>query len=277
MKGIFMKRLLVPSLFSIIALSACGPGMSDQVQLRVAHLSPDAPDVKVCVKLSSAANFTGVAPLTATALKYGQVTAPVSVAAGSYDIRIVGDTATNCDAKLSNSIGDFNNNALTAGSSVTVAAVGFVTKPNGNDNGFTLKAYADDATKPGSADTKLRIIHTAPAIDSVSVGLLDGTTFTELAGNLTYGNKWTPTGVNAQGYATLPKLVNKTIVVRPTGTQTNAITLGSISTNGADIFTGWAIGGGAKPPQVLLCEESAAAVSGLTKCTAIPVTPTAAN
>ncbi len=272
-----MKRLLIPSLFSAIALSACGPSMSDQVQLRVAHLSPDAPDVKVCVKLSSAASFSGVTPLTTAALKYGQVTAPASVAAGSYDIRIVGEAATNCDTKLSNGIGDFNNNALPGGSSVTVAAIGFVTKPEGNNNGFTLKAFADDATKPGSADTKLRVIHTAPAVGSVSVGLLDTEAFSELAGGLTYGNKWNPTNVNTQGYATIGKLTSKTIVVRPTGTTDNAITLGGISTNGADIFTGWAIGGGDKPLQVLLCEESAAAVNGLTKCTAIPITPSAAN
>jgi Domain of unknown function (DUF4397) len=271
-----MKRLIVPSLFSLIALGACTDPMSGKVQLRVAHLSPDAPDVKVCVKLSSAAIFTG-APLTTSALKYGQVTAPIAVDAGSYDIRIVGAAATDCATKLSDGIGDFNNNALTADSSVTVAAIGFVTKPANNNNGFTLKAFADDATKPGSADTKLRIIHTAPAVGSVGVGLLDDATYTELAGGLTYGNKWAPSGVNAQGYATIAKLANKTIVVRPTGTTTNAITLSGISTNGSDIFTGWAIGGGEKPLQVLLCEESATPVDGLTKCSPLPLAPTSAN
>jgi Domain of unknown function (DUF4397) len=276
-----MKQVIFGGATLVLALAACNMTPAQKVQLRVAHLSPDAPAVDVCLKASSKADFTGVAPTlkglgATTGLAFGQVTKALEVDAGSYDIRIVAPNAADCGTSLAG-LPDFNGNTLTAGSSVTVGAIGFVTKPEGNTNGFTLKAFANDAAKPEATKTKLRIVHTSPDTPAVDAGLLAGDVFTPLATNFAYPNAWNAAGANAQGYATVDKLSSATLAVRATGQTAIALTIPGVTTNGADIFTGWAIGQlagtGEKRLSVLLCEESKtlAASDLLTSCARVPV------
>jgi Domain of unknown function (DUF4397) len=209
----------------------------------------------------------------AAGLSFAQVTKALEVEAGSYDIRIVAPNAADCSTSLA-SLPDFTNNALSAGSSVTVAAIGFVTKPDGNNNGFTLKAFLNDAAKPEATKTKLRIVHASPDTPGVDAGTGSGEGFSVLATNFSYPNAWNPAGVSDKGYATLDKLGNATISVRANGANTDALVLSGLSTNGADIYTGWAIGQlagtGDKRLSVLLCDESGAANGLLTSCTRLP-------
>jgi hypothetical protein len=273
-----MKHVLIGGVALSFVLVACPQPMGGKAQLRVAHLSPDAPAVDVCLKLSSKADFSGVQPALKTqgalaGLAFAQVTKALEVDGGSYDVRIVAPNAADCSTSLAG-LPDFNGNALTAGSSVTVAAIGFVTKPDGNNNGFTLKAFPNDALKPDATKTKLRIVHASPDTPGVDVGTGSGASFSALASNFTYPNTWNPAGVSAQGYATLDKLSNVTLSVRLAGSNSDALVLSGLSTNGADIFTGWAIGQAAgtgdKRLSVLLCQESADPVGALTSCTRLP-------
>jgi hypothetical protein len=273
-----MKHVLFGGAALAIVLTACPQMSGPKVQLRVAHLSPDAPAVDVCLKASTKADFSGVQPTlkgqgAAAGLAFAQVTKALEVEAGSYDIRIVAPNAADCSTSLAG-LPDFNNNALTAGSSVTVAAIGFVTKPAGNNNGFTLKAFLNDATKPEATKTKLRIVHTSPDTPGVDAGTGSGAGFSILATNFSYPNVWNPAGVSDKGYLTLDKLNNTTLSVRLNGANTDALELSGLSTNGSDIYTGWAIGQAAgtgdKRLSVLLCDESGAATGALTSCTRLP-------
>jgi hypothetical protein len=88
------------------------PASPPQTNLRFAQLSPDLPPVDICIAPHGTALFQG--PLLAglggndagggdaapPGLDYAQVSAYFSVAAGSYDVRIVAAGATDCSVAL---------------------------------------------------------------------------------------------------------------------------------------------------------------------------------
>ena len=101
--------------FASLAAGACGAvSMDDSVQgaqVRVAHLSPDAPSVDFCLAPHGTAEFAG--PILATSggptgLAYGSVTKYFAVAANQYDVRLVAPGAASCATALGG-LADFTN------------------------------------------------------------------------------------------------------------------------------------------------------------------------
>lgn len=115
--------------------------------LRVAHLSPDAPNVDVYLD--------GEAVLED--VPYRDVSDYLEVASGSYDVMITaaGDMETVVfDESLEVPSGEF-----------TVAAVGELAEEN---EPFAVEVYEDDISDPGE-DARIRLVHAAPDAPNVDV------------------------------------------------------------------------------------------------------------
>jgi hypothetical protein len=269
-KRSFMKKIVFGAITSALVLSACGPMPTPiaKVKLRVAHLSPDAPAVDVCLKATSATAYTQptLKGIGVTAgLSFAQITKALEVDAGTYDIKIVAPNAADCSTSLAG-LPEYKGNVLNAGTSVTVAAVGLVAGTNAQ--GFTLKAFLNDTVAAATGKTKLRIIHASPDTPAVDVGTGSAANFVALATNTEYQNVW------SLGYAAIDKLTDATLAVRATGAASDALVLTGITTAGADTFTGWAIGQlagtGEKRLSVLLCSESDNPTTALSTCSRLP-------
>jgi hypothetical protein len=218
-----MKKLVFGAVVGALVLSACGPMSTPQkVLLRVAHLSPDAPAVDVCLKASSATAYTQptLKGIGVTAgLSFAQITKALEVDAGTYDIKIVAPNAADCSTSLAG-LPEYKGNVLEVGSSVTVAAVGLVA--GANAQGFTLRAFLNDKVVAATGQTKLRIVHASPDTPNVDVGTGSGATFSALATNTPYQSVW------SLGYTSIAKLSNATLAVRATGANTDALVLSTL-------------------------------------------------
>ncbi len=129
----------------------------NRAQLRVAHLSPDAPNVDVYVD--------GAAVLTNVPFK--AISDYLLLADGTYDVAV---TATGETA----SVLEVNNLQLVKLTATTAAAVNFVA---------SLEALPsiDDLTAPGSGNVKVRVIHTSPDAPAVDVLVNDAVTLEDVA------------------------------------------------------------------------------------------------
>jgi hypothetical protein len=164
-----MRRLF---LLATAALAlACGDdetATASPVQLRVAHLSPDAPAVDVCLAPAGTGRFTG--PVLeqaggATGLSYAQVTRYLDVAAGTYDVRILAATAADCASPV---VPDTTGATLPAGAAITVAATGLAA-PGAGQPGFALVPLVDE-TQVAAGKAKVRFVHASPGTPPVDVG-----------------------------------------------------------------------------------------------------------
>src|SRR4051794_33848387 len=93
--------------FGSVAAGGCGASSEDMsstvARIRVAHLSPDAPAVDICVAQHGTTAFSGpflAAAGMKTGLTYGQVTNYMEIAPAQYDVRIVAPGAKNCATPL---------------------------------------------------------------------------------------------------------------------------------------------------------------------------------
>jgi hypothetical protein len=238
--------------------------------VRVAHLSPDAPAVDVCIAPAGTSAFAGplLASLGATAgLSYPQVTVRVDLPEGAYDVRIAAAPAANCNKGV---VPDTTGVTVTGGLSATVAAIGDLTVA-GSDPTFHLAVFADDTTV-ASGDEALRFIHAAPSIPPVDVGLGSGQSFTPVFSDVAFGHAATAGGaIDESGFYVGAPLASQTLSARANGTKTNAIVLTGVDVPAGSIVSAFAIGAktGAttNPLSVLLCDDTAAASGLLTTCT----------
>lgn len=170
-----MKNLTRATSLAVSALLiACGdddapaPAPASPVRLRVAHLSPDAPAVDVCLAPAGSGSFTG--PVLeqaggASGLEYGQVTRYLEVGPGTYDVRVVGAEATGCGTPL---VPDTTGVALEGGRTLTVAATGLAA-PAAGQPAFALVPFADE-TQVAAGNAKVRFVHASPGTPPVDVG-----------------------------------------------------------------------------------------------------------
>ncbi|WP_223301953.1 DUF4397 domain-containing protein [Haladaptatus sp. R4] len=119
-------------------------------QVRVAHMSPDAPPVDVLVD-----NETAVSNLS-----YGNVTDYTSLPAGEHNVTITaaGDPST---------VVSSNNVTFDAGTNYTVAATGLLS--GSGDNAFESVVYEDNFTAPGQGNASVRLVHEAIGAGPVDV------------------------------------------------------------------------------------------------------------
>lgn len=240
-------------------------GPPERARLRVAHLSPDAPIVDVCIAPAGTSAWTGpvLRALGANGLAYAQVSAYVSVPVATYDIRVIGATATGCAAGI---VPDTKNVTTSAGLAATVAAIGVVDPqgPAAQNPPFRLEVLADDTT-PIANKTKLRFFHASPGTPAVDVGLGIAHAFTRVFANVPFGQ----TG----GFTSTDPFSNA-ITARLADALTDSLVVPGVTAASGSIYSAYAIGGktGAttNPLRVLLCADSAPATGFFTSCTVAP-------
>lgn len=203
-------------LLGVIALSVLAVGCGDddaptqpsapaQAQLRVAHLSPDAPNVDV--RLDGTIVLSNV--------PYGLVSNYLPVAAGSHRITVTPAGATApvvIDATAT----------LAANSAYTVAATGRLAAIQ------PLVLTDDRATS--SSGAKVRFVHTGPDAPAVDVAVTNGPV---LFGNVAFRGTAGPAAVNAGSYD---------LEVRVAGTATVALRVPGVSFAAGRNYTVFAIG-----------------------------------
>ena len=139
--------------------------------VRVAHLSPDAPNVDVSV--AEAEILADVA--------YGSVSGYYALEPGTYAVAV---TAAGEEEAVFEQEVEFGNGAF------TVAAFGEV---SGQNQEFAVTPLEDRVEAPGDDTAAVRVVHASPDAPPVSVGVADGDTLVE---RVAFGE--------ASGYAEVP-------------------------------------------------------------------------
>jgi hypothetical protein len=240
-----------------------------RANVRVAHLSPDAPAVDVCITPTGTA-FSGKPILgslgDASGISYPSVTVYVQLPVAAYDLRVVAAGAADCSTKA---IPDTTNVAVTNGLDATVAALGDFTVA-GSDPAIALKVFVDDPTVAATS-TALRFIHASPGTPAVDVGTGSAAAFSAIFTDVSFGNVGTGGTIDSNGYFVTTPITGATISARAHGASTDAIVVPNVSLPAAQITTAFAIGGKtgdtAHPLAVFVCDDNAATSGLLTTCT----------
>jgi Domain of unknown function (DUF4397) len=181
-----------------VAGQPASAGAPTDVQLRVAHFSPDTPPMDVY-----ATGFDGKEQLVLPKLGYGQVSEYLPLAAGLYafSMRPAGSPATD-EAVLRVSAD------LAANTSYTFAAFGRQAELN-------TDLLTDDLSAPPAGQGRVRLIQAAIDAGAVDVSTAGGPLLAQDADLGTVGNYTTvPAGswqVTAQGESTGPVVENLTV------------------------------------------------------------------
>ena len=193
-----------------LALPAFAQGTDGQAQVRVAHLSSDAPNVDVYVNGEPVPALTNV--------PYGTVSGYLPLPAGTQQVTVyaTGDaSAPVIDTPVE----------LAAGGTYTVAAIGLV-----SDASLTAQVYEDDLAAPAAGNAKVRIVHASPDAGPVDVATADGT---YLVSGLGYPS--------ASPYAQVPAGTYD-VNVLAAGTGTVAISAPGTSVAAGGVYTAVATG-----------------------------------
>ncbi|MFO0580466.1 MAG: DUF4397 domain-containing protein [Polyangia bacterium] len=271
---------------SLCMLTGCGGEASDptppptppaagMARVRVAHLSPDAPAVDVCLSVRGSGTWSG--PVlgglgVAAGLPYGSVTKYLDVKAATYDVRIVAPGSSDCKKSLGGLADITSLPAIPEGASVTLAAQGELA-PTG-PNAFGIKPYIDDTTV-ASGKAKLRFVHASPGTPAVDVGLLGGVLFSSVFGNVPFGSG-KAAGTNTNGYLETAPLTGVEISARASGTDKDVLAIKSASLPAGAVATAFAIGkigAAATPLRVLLCVDNAQPAGNLSSCSQVGAAP----
>lgn len=257
---------------AIALATACGGDGDDSAaapsQLRVAHLSPDAPAVDVCLAPAGSGSFTG--PVLEQAggvagLSYAQATRYLEVAAGNYDVRVVAATAADCSSPI---VPDTLGATLPEGAAVTVAATGLAA-PGDGQPGFALVPFVDE-TQVGAGKAKVRFVHASPGTPPVDVGAGSGASFTPLFTAVPFGEVDADRAPN--GYLETDPLSDATISARATGTTADALVVPGVTLPAGAIVTVFAVGllGSEPPLAALVCADDTAETALLSSCALMP-------
>ena len=139
-------------------------GMNNSSSLRVAHMSPDAPNVDVYVN-----NETFLENVS-----FGTISNYSSVPPGEYAVRIT--AAGNESAVV------FDDNVTLEAGAYTLAATGEISE--GADTDFEPLILADESASSDNAS--VRVVHVSP--DAGSVNVTVNATGAAIADNVTFGN-----------------------------------------------------------------------------------------
>jgi Domain of unknown function (DUF4397) len=205
------RRVFEVGLVLLVALALAAPAFAqggEDAQVRVAHLSPDAPNVDVYVN--------GEPVLTD--IPYTTVSSYLSLPAGTQQVTVyaAGDTTSPViDVPVE----------LAAGGAYTIAAVGLVT-----DGSITAQVYQDDFRAPSAGNAKLRVIHASPDAGPVDVVPRGGE---PLATDLAFPDD-TP-------YAEVPA-GTYTLDVNAAGTDQTVLTVPDAALASGGVYSAFAVG-----------------------------------
>ena len=210
-------RTLLLSIAAVALLGACddddnptsggGTAPTEKAQVRVAHLSPDAPTVDVWVD----------GALTLEDVDYKDFSGYLALDEGTYQVVVVAANTTTpavIDAMVD----------VEAGMAYTVAATGLL-----DDNSIAPAVFVDNLeTTSGKAN--VQFAHTSPGAPAVDITLLDGT---KLFGNVMFGKAGTPIAVDAGAYS---------LQVRVANTATVALSFADVPVSAGMNYTVYATG-----------------------------------
>jgi len=203
--GILTAASTLVGTFALSAATPASAQQADTARVRVVHASPDAPAVDVYLNDSKA--------ITNLAFKASSDFA--AVPAGSYAVKVTATGAT--DAVISATL------PLEAGQSYTVVAVGRLAD-------ITARVYQDDTSALAAGKARLRVIHASPNTPGVDVAVTGGPV---LITNLAFPNASDNLTVDAGTY---------NVEVRPTGTQTAALSAPGLALDAGKYYTVLAVG-----------------------------------
>lgn len=156
-----------------------GEEVADQGQVRVIHLSPDAPAVDIFVD--------GIDDPVVTGLEYPDTTGYLDLDVGTYNFRVSVSGSPASDAVLSfEGVEVTKDLKLTAGAFDNVAAL----------QGFAL---VDDAEGLASTDIRVTVMHAAPAVGEVDIWEISGEP-TPLLEDVPFGASATLPDLASQAY-----------------------------------------------------------------------------
>ena len=225
-----VRRVLALGVALLVALTLAAPAFAQgapEAQVRVAHLSPDAPNVDVSVNGQPAAALQNV--------PYGTISPYLPLPAGSQQVTVypAGDTSQPViDTPVD----------LAAGGAYTIGAVGLV-----SDGSLRAQVYQDDLTPPAQGDAKLRVVHASPDAGPVDVVPAGGA---PLVSGLQFPN--------ASPYAQVPE-GTYTLNVNAAGTNTTAISVPNATVASGGVYSAFAVGtASAGTLNVILVQDTAA-------------------
>ncbi|MEM1030334.1 MAG: DUF4397 domain-containing protein [Myxococcota bacterium] len=230
---------------------------SGTTRVRLAHLSPDAPSVDLCVDAGD-----GVEPFVVSraSVSYAEVSNYGAIDRGrdGVSFRLVAAGAGCGEGLLPDLVvGTFVD--ATSDIDVTIAAVGMVA-PMGTDQPLSLELYPDDNTPPAAGTARLRFIHASPDTPAVDVGtgtVADGT-FAEVWDGVMFPDVGLLAG---DAYLSTPPLEGATVSARADDAPTDALVIPGVDLQEGQVATAFAVGnldGDPQPLQVLLCVDNAA-------------------
>jgi hypothetical protein len=231
--------LLVMASFAGIGIATSGNADSDAGQVRVAHLSPDAPAVDVVVD--------GDAVLEN--VEFGAVSDYLALPAGEHAVTI--QTSENETVVFDDNV------TVEADTAYTIAAVGEVTEET-----FRPAIFVDDFESPSDENATVRLIHASP--DAPAVDVTVAGTDTVLYDNVSFGN--------ASDYVTVPA-GHYELEIRG-ATESNdgdVVTTVNVSAEGGTAYSAIAAGylsaddePGDTPFEVILATDSGSEMMGTT-------------
>lgn len=211
-----ISRGLLLGLSAVVLLAACSDDenptsttapTSDMAQVRVAHLSPDAPPVDVWVD----------GALTLEDVAFRTFSGYLDLDQGMHQVVVVAANTTMpsvIDAMVD----------LTGGKAYTVAATGLL-----SDSSIGATVIEDDLD-PTSGKAELGFVHASPGAPAVDITLLDGT---RLFSNVMFGSAGVRIPVDPGSY---------TVQVRVAGTETVALSFADVPVAAGMNYTVFAIG-----------------------------------
>jgi hypothetical protein len=208
-----IRRVFTLALALVVALALAAPAFAQgdpEAQVRVAHLSPDAPNVDVSVNGEPVAALQNV--------PYGTISPYLPLPASTHQVTVypAGDRSQPViDTPVD----------LVAGGAYTIGAVGLV-----SDGSLRAQVYQDDLTPPAQGSSKLRVVHTSPDAGPVDVVPAGGAS---LVGGLQFPN--------ASPYAQVPA-GSYTVNVNAAGTNTTAISVPNTVVASGGVYSAFAVG-----------------------------------
>ncbi len=244
----------------------------ERAKVRIAHLSPDAPAVDVCIT-TAGGDLSAATPLFASlnarqGLSYPQVTQYVELPVASYDVRVIAASETTCQKAAAP---DTKGIAVTAGLFATVAAIGDLDRGGSAiaDPGFRLSVFVDSNAVAANKG-KLRFVHASPGTPNVDVGLGAGASFLRLFGNVEFGKIAVHGGIDSLGYLEADPFAGAAVSARVANAGSDALTIHGVALPAGAIATAFAIGNktgqAANPLRVLLCVDNANTGTLLAAC-----------
>ncbi len=211
------------------ALALAAPALAQgtpEAQVRVAHLSPDAPNVDVSVNGEPVAALQNV--------PYGTVSPYLPLPAGTQQVTVY--PAGDRSQPLIDTPVD-----LVYGGAYTIGAVGLV-----SDGSLRAQVYQDDLTPPAQGNSKLRVVHASPDAGPVDVVPAGGA---PLVSGLGFPS--------ASPYAQVPAGAY-TLKVNAAGTDTTAISVPNATVVSGGTYSAFAVGTAAAGSlDVILVQDNA--------------------